>query len=158
MIDLVASFKKLGKKMTGGDVAGNDLAAVVNNIAENYTGGGGGGGGATVLECVLQTNMETGTFEFVLPEGYTAQSICEGFIAGEEYIFNATLATPVSTAFMRFSISLCTQTLLILCNFSATIAVSPEDERYLSSFDGIIAQGVGDESVFTVYTFNNYIE
>ena len=45
MKNLLTVLKKLGKKMTGDDIAGTNLVTVVDDIANKYTGGGGGGGG-----------------------------------------------------------------------------------------------------------------
>ena len=44
MKDLLTTLKKLGKKMTGKDIAGKDLVQVVDNITKNYEGGSGGSG------------------------------------------------------------------------------------------------------------------
>lgn len=59
MKNLLTVLKKLGKKMTGSDIAGTNLVTVVDDIANKYTGGGGSGGsGCDCQPTVLHTTFD----------------------------------------------------------------------------------------------------
>lgn len=65
MKNLLTVLKKLGKKMTGSDIAGTNLVTVVDDIANKYTGGSGGGGEGG-CDCTLVVGMTvTGTVDGV---------------------------------------------------------------------------------------------
>ena len=86
-MNLIKSMKKLGKKMTGSDVRGDDLAEIVENIAEGYSGGGGDN-----IEQVTFTRVDGTTVR----SDKTAGEIINSYLSGKVVIGSITGEMPVA--------------------------------------------------------------
>lgn len=86
MASLVNVVKKLGKKMTGKDIKGNDLVKVVDTIANNYAGGGGDdeGGGDNNEQVIVTCYYDSQTQKYIVSK--TFDEIIGYILAGNHNI------------------------------------------------------------------------
>ena len=85
MKNLLPVLRKLGKKMTGDDIAGTNLVTVVDDIAEKYTGSSGGSGGDG-CDCTLVVTAQTSSNAITLDK--TWQEIYDALAAGKRVVIN----------------------------------------------------------------------
>lgn len=114
MTNLITALKKLGKKMTGEDVTGNDLVQLVDDIAEKYTGGGsdggssgGGDGGGDANIVVINCTMGYDDyFQIELPSGYDMEYIYNQVMAGKQVFLTGQVESE-PFPYMSFSVTYC---------------------------------------------------
>jgi hypothetical protein len=82
MENLLTVLKTLGKKMTGVDITGNNLVAVVDNIADNYAESGEHGNNSVfIINTVEQTGDNTFTYDVEFSD------VVEAFKSGKILLF-----------------------------------------------------------------------
>ena len=86
MENLLTVLKTLGKKMTGVDITGNNLVAVVDNIADNYAESGTNGNNSVLIVNTVgqqSGSQSDGTYNYDV----AFSDVAEAIKAGKHVIF-----------------------------------------------------------------------